>query len=187
MLGCILGSGITLTSETWFLPWWNIIWRGRHLKIKGKRILVMWLQKWFCYWTQVPDAQWGQKTQNVRVWSREVFIAGPSKENGWLVLKNPELPDGFRGEAFIGNNCGEGCRVCGFLLIGWWWGNRAVLQESCAQPEVTILHLTGGLSSCRRAQRNRYVCSLRRNQDPAPWCTMVPWLLLPCFCIPSLP
>ena len=30
------------------------------------------------------------------------------------------------------------------LLIGWWWGNRAVLQESCVQSEVTIFHLGGG-------------------------------------------
>ena len=30
------------------------------------------------------------------------------------------------------------------FLIGWWWGNRAVLQESCVQSEVTILHLGGG-------------------------------------------
>ena len=27
-----------------------------------------------------------------------------------------------------------------FLLIGWWWRNRVVLQEACAQPAVTILH-----------------------------------------------
>ena len=37
--------------------------------------------------------------------------------------------------------------VCDFLLIGWWLGSKVVLQESCAQPEVTILHLGGGLSS----------------------------------------
>ena len=30
------------------------------------------------------------------------------------------------------------------FLIGWWWGNRAVLQESCVQSEVTILYLGGG-------------------------------------------
>ena len=44
-----------------------------------------------------------------------------------------------------------------------------MLQESCAQPEVTILHLGGDLSSYRRTQRYCYVYSLRRNQDPAPW------------------
>ena len=30
------------------------------------------------------------------------------------------------------------------FLIGWWWGNRVVLQESCVQSDVTILHLGGG-------------------------------------------
>ena len=33
--------------------------------------------------------------------------------------------------------------MCDFLLIGWLWGNKAVFQESCAQLEVTILHLGG--------------------------------------------
>ena len=31
-----------------------------------------------------------------------------------------------------------------FFLNDWWCGNRAVLQESCVQPEVTILHLGRG-------------------------------------------
>ena len=55
-----------------------------------------------------------------------------------------------------------------FPLLDWWWGNRAVFQKSCAQLEVTILHLAGGLSSCRRIQTYHYIYSLRRNQDPVP-------------------
>ena len=57
-----------------------------------------------------------------------------------------------------------------------------MFQESCAQPEVTILHLGGGLSSCRRY----YVYSFRRNQDPAPrlyYC----FLTAPPFFLHSLP
>ena len=59
---------------------------------------------------------------------------------------------------------------------------------ACAQPEVTILHLGGGLSSHRRTQRCVSDCHallLRRNQDPAPllhYCFLMPFL---CFCIPS--
>ena len=34
----------------------------------------------------------------VRIWSGERFIARPSKENGWLMLKIPELSDGFQEE-----------------------------------------------------------------------------------------
>ena len=62
-------------------------------------------------------------------------------------VKKPELPDGFQGVVFIEKIWGEGYRVCDFLLIGWWGGNRAVLQESCAQPAVTIIHLGESLSS----------------------------------------
>ena len=63
------------------------------------------------------------------------------------MLKNPEFLDGFWGKVFTGKIWGKGCMVCDFLLIGWWLGSKVVLQESCAQPEVTILHLGGGLSS----------------------------------------
>ena len=34
--------------------------------------------------------------------------------------KNPQLPDGFQGEVFIGKIWGEGCRMCDFLLTAWW-------------------------------------------------------------------
>ena len=57
--------------------------------------------------------------------------------------------------------------VCRLFLIGGWWGNRVGLQESCTQPEVTVLHLGGGLSSCRRTQKLCYISSLMRNRDPA--------------------
>ena len=139
-----------------------------------------------CYWMHicVPDAQWGQTNRNVWVWSRERFIAGPCKETRLAhALKTPNSPMVFReGEVFTGKIWDESCRVCDFLLIGWWWGNRAAFQESCAQPEVTILHLGGGLSSCRRTQRCWEVYSFWRNLD-----TIVSWLLLLCFCIPSHP
>ena len=135
----------------------------------------------------VPDTQWSQINQNVGIWSRERFIAGPSKENGWLMLKKPKLPNGVGGEVFIGKIWGEGCRVCGFLLIGWWWGNRAVLQESCAQPEVTILHLGGGLSSAEELKDITMYIPWGGTRTLPQGCTVVSWLLLPCLCIPCLP
>ena len=134
----------------------------------------------------VPDTQWGQTNQKVRVWSRERFSAGPSKENGWLMLKNPKLPAGLGGEVFIGNICGEGCRVCDFLLIGWWWGSGEVLQESCAQPEVAILHLGGGLGSAEGLKNIVMYIPWGGTKTLPQGCTIVSWLLLPCFCIPSL-
>ena len=45
----------------------------------------------------MPDTQWGQTYQNVGIWSRERFIAGTNKENGWLVLmlRNSQISQGF--------------------------------------------------------------------------------------------
>ena len=54
--------------------------------------------------------------QNVGVWSRERFIAGPCKVSGWLVL-NPELPRGFQQSIFKGQVRGwGGHRVCDQLV-----------------------------------------------------------------------
>lgn len=60
------------------------------------------------------------------------------------MLKTSNFFNGFGRKVFIGEIWVEGCRLCGFVLIGWWW---VVLQVSCAQPEVAILHLGAGLSS----------------------------------------
>ena len=78
---------------------------------------------------------WGQRNQSIEVWSRERFIARPSQEKVWLVLKTPKLSRGFGGYVFIGKIWAAGCRICGSLIISWQWGNRVVLQESCTQPE----------------------------------------------------
>lgn len=37
-----------------------------------------------------------KQTEMLGVWSRERFIGKLHKENGWLVLKNAQLPDGLR-------------------------------------------------------------------------------------------
>ena len=111
-----------------------------------------------CYWKQVPlpDTQEGQMNQNIQVWSRERYIAGANK-NRWLVLKNLKLQGVSTGKMWD-----EGFRVCGFLLTRWWWNNRAVFQESCAQPEVTILHLSRSFSSYRRTKIYCYVYSFSK-------------------------
>ena len=40
--------------------------------------------------------------RNIRVWSRERFIAGPCKEMGGLCPANPELLEGFQQSTFKG-------------------------------------------------------------------------------------
>ena len=77
-------------------------------------------------------------------------------------------------------------------LNDWAWSDWMVSQESCAQPEITILHLGKNLSSNRRTLQDLYqmvMCPY------TPWggastrlycCTIVPWLFLLCFCTPSL-
>ena len=75
---------------------------------------------------------------------------------------------------------------CDFLLIGWWWRHRAVLQDSCTWYYHP--HPEGELSPCRRTQR--YIVTY------IPWGgtrtllygdTIVFWLRFLCLYIPLLP
>ena len=63
----------------------------------------------------------------------------------YLPNRNLKFPNRFLGKVFISKIWDEGYRVYDFLLNGWLWGNRAVLQKSSAQPKVTLLHLGGDL------------------------------------------
>ena len=47
-----------------------------------------------------------------------MLIAGESKENGWLLLKNLIFPNRFLGKVFISKIWDEGYRVYDFLLNG---------------------------------------------------------------------
>lgn len=42
--------------------------------------------------------------RNFGICSRELFVAGPSKENGYLVLRIPKLPSGLGGKSFNRQN-----------------------------------------------------------------------------------
>ena len=61
-----------------------------------------------------------KQTKTLAFGAEKGLLQGPSKENRWLVLKNSELPNSFGGRVFIGKIWGVDCRVCDFLLIGWW-------------------------------------------------------------------
>ena len=63
---------------------------------------------WTCYWVHVCvlNTQWGPTNWDVRVWSRESIVAGPSEENRWLVLKKlPDFPKGFSKALKKKKNC----------------------------------------------------------------------------------
>ena len=105
---------------------------------------------------QTETLQWSQTNQNVDIWSRERFIAkrkGARAQIYWI-------PWWFWGKVFIGKIWGEGCSMCDFRLIGWWWDKDA--------PGILYSASTWVLSSCKRTQRYCYVYSLRRNQNLAP-------------------
>ena len=70
-----------------------------------------------------------KQTKTLEFGAQKGLLQGLSKEKGQLMLKRPKLPDSFGGRVFKDKIWGEGCRVCDFLLIGWWWGNRVMFQE----------------------------------------------------------
>ena len=140
------------------------------------------------------------KHWNLRVWSRERFMTGPSKENGSLVFKRLELPDGFLETVFIGKVWGEVCRVCDLPLIGWWWSNAMVFQESqlsALGSNQFGVHACVQLSPPRR--RGPWFCRELRDmyqmvmhipsggtRTLPHYCSIVSWLPFLCFCIPSV-
>ena len=114
---------------------------------------------------------------------------GPSKENRCLIFNQLKLSIGFQGRVYT-PKFEEGCRVYGFLLIGWRWDNRAVLQESCAQPEVTVLHWMGALVHTQEL-RDLYQLDMYNPWGggtrtlPDCW-TIVSWLPFLYLCTPQL-
>ena len=50
---------------------------------------------------------------------RKVYCKGPARETDGSCSKDPNSPK-VLGESFKGKTWGEGCRVCDFLLTGWW-------------------------------------------------------------------
>lgn len=140
----------------------------------GTRVQRNWCQAQFL----VPDTDWGQKNWKDRVWSWESFIAGPRNEkNQWLQLKSPELPSGFNGNFSYAKLrwWAPGCVSCLWLicdeetiislLVQPVWGPRPG-----AQPELSIIHVPAGPSSCKRTQiqvSDCYIVHLSRNLTQA--------------------
>ena len=116
------------------------------------------------------------------------FGAGPSKENGQLALKNPELSDVFQGGVFKGKIWGEGCRVCDLLLIGWWWGwFSRNLELSLKLPSSPPPSWVGAMVPAEELRDTIIYIPWGRTRTLPQACIIVSWLLFPCLCIPSLP
>ena len=153
------------------------------LRINGFRYFGFTLSEFItfplCCWTQVPvpDAHWGQANWNVRVWSRERFIEGPSKENRWLTLRRPKLPDGFLGKIFIDKIWGEGYRVHDVLLMRSQWGSRNLVL-SLKLPSFTWV---GALVPVEELKDIVMYIPWWGTRTLPHGCTIVS------FCIPSLP
>ena len=142
------------------------------------------------YWTKLRSAflrtvkpiYWHQ----VMVKERAAFILRVPIQGEWVApALKPWTPQWFSAKSFYRHNLGEGCRVCGFLLTGWWWDNWVVLQESWVQPEVTSW--VGALVPAEELNDIVMYIPWGRTRTLPQGCTVVAWLLLPCFCICSLP
>ena len=116
---------------------------------------------------------------------------GPRKENGQLLLKRPEPPNGFRRRDFKGK-VRERVAWCPklmyVLLIGGWWGNGVMFQEltlstlwfqpvwslhAYGQHAVNFFHLVGVLIPAKQLK------DMSQDIIHSPWeGTKGPWL---CF------
>ena len=114
------------------------------------------------------------RSNKPQILEQRKLIAGPSKESRWLMLRKPELPDGFQRTVFIGRIWGEGCRVCDFLP-DW----LVVLTGQCSRNSVFSLKLlSSNWVPAEEVTDNYYVYSLGRNQYPV---LIAALLFLDCF------
>lgn len=107
--------------------------------------LTVWLWIWYwaswpCFWTELGSTYhcaakpvyWHQVAEKENR-AFIAFIAGPSKENGLLMLKRPELFDGFGGRVL---KTAFGVKVVGGMTFFWlvggeitgWWSRNFVFS-----------------------------------------------------------
>ena len=96
-----------------------------------------------------PKHSEAKQYQNVGVWSRERFIAGPCKETGGSYLKTPKLPESFQQSPLIGK-VREGS--CSLLQTSW-------CQILCSWGQVMMFLLTS-------TETNVILCSDKKGQGP---------------------
>ena len=114
------------------------------LKLKFPFLLLLLKQTWVCS-PECNKANLLTPCYGKGKYTICICIVKAPIQGGWVAYaQQPLTPSGLSERSCIGRIWGKGCRVCDSHWL------VAMLQESCAQPEVTILHLGGGLNSCRR-------------------------------------
>lgn len=144
----------------------------------------IWLLR-FCDQMQIPMHELLGSQTNWNVGSLEQRKIYWKATQGKRVACAQKCPTSwwFEERLFIGKIWGEGHRMRGFLLTGWWWSNSAVFQKSCSQPKVAFFHLGGAFIP---AEELNYVSSLGEAKTRPQGCTAFSQLLFHCFSIPSL-
>ena len=84
-----------------------------------------------CTWVSLPEAQQSQSTDTGLWWRKVQCLWHGSKEREWC---SKSLPQWLSGKGFSRQREGASHRVrdqpVGSSLMGWWWVNRGMFQES---------------------------------------------------------
>ena len=114
----------SLPTHTWSnTAWWGNSYCASYFPKSLYRLVVLKL-RWCCYRTKLGSTHSHAVKPNYWHWvvvkESAVFISGhKARSSGQLVLKTPELPDGFHQSIFKGQ-VREGCsRVCDGEVTGW--------------------------------------------------------------------
>ena len=127
------------------------------------------------------------KQMKTSIWSRERFFCR-TKQGEWMAYSQPsKFPNDFQGKVFMHKIWSEGCRVCDFLLIDWWWGNRVVFQESVFRLKLLSSTWARTLVPIQYPMGIVMYILWGRTRTLPQICTTFSWLLFSWLCISSLP
>ena len=116
----------------------RFLWHLHVLKLKFPFLLLLLKQTWVCS-PECNKANLLTPCYGKGKYAICICIVKAPIQGGWVAYaQQPLTPSGLSERSFIGRIWGKGCRVCDSHWL------VAMLQESCAQPEVTILHLRWG-------------------------------------------
>ena len=113
-------------------------------------------------------AQWGW-IEMPEFGAEKGLLQGQARRVDGLCAKPPKLSGGLgQGTSLYKQNLGWGPQGV-WLSSDRWWGNRAEVHESCAQPGVTTSTWVDAFSSCGKTQRYCFVYTFQRNGELVLW------------------